>query len=283
MYAACSTDALGFPLSASESAAAIAQSGFESIVFNQLRREMSLPLPQMQALLAAHKLTPAAFKLDVEFRDSQAAFEQSLEAFVPVAEYAHALHIPCCFSFVKPFSQTLTYLENFALHRTRLEAIARLLASYDMTLALEFVGPPSLRIGQKYTFIHTLEEMQELIAAIGTGNCTVLLDAYHWDLALQTDDDFQKLSAKEIGLVHVNDAPAGIPAAEQEDMCRCMPGETGVLRIGAFLDGIRRTGYQGPVVCEPFSRRLRALPFSQALAETTASFAKIGVPLHLPS
>ena len=281
MYAACSTDALGFPIPISEAAVQIAQAGFRSVVLNDLPRDSALPLEEMQALLARTGLSPSAFKLSVEFRESKHQFEEEFKAFRAVSDYAERLGIRRCFSFVKPFSQERTYLENFRLHCERLKDVALLLADHGMVLALEFVGPPSLRTHTKYSFIHTLEELLELCAAIGTGNCLPLLDSYHWDLAGQTPEDFRKLSGGgQIGLVHVNDAPAGIARELQEDMVRCLPGETGVLKIQAFMDGIAAAGYDGPVVVEPFSKRLTQMPFEEALRETAASLKKIGVPME---
>ena len=63
----------------------------------------------------------------------------------------------------------LTYEENFNLHRERLGEAARILKKYGISLGLEFLGPPKLREGKKYEFIHTLDQMLDLCRAIGTG------------------------------------------------------------------------------------------------------------------
>jgi sugar phosphate isomerase/epimerase len=71
--------------------------------------------------------------------------------------------------------------------------------------------------------------------------------------------------------VHVNDAPAGIPVDEQIDNTRCLPGETGVLDIAAFLKILNTIGYDGPVTAEPFSKRVNEMPSEEALKVTAES------------
>jgi sugar phosphate isomerase/epimerase len=58
----------------------------------------------------------------------------------------------------------------------------------------------------------------------------------------------------------VNDAPVGIDVDAQLDNVRRLPGETGVIDIAGFLQALAQIGYDGPVVPEPFSQRLRDLP-----------------------
>jgi sugar phosphate isomerase/epimerase len=52
--------------------------------------------------------------------------------------------------------------------------------------------------------------------------------------------------------VHVNDAPVGVPIAEQVDNKRELPGDTGVIDIAGFLKALHKIGYNGPIVAEPF-------------------------------
>ena len=61
-------------------------------------------------------------------------------------------------------------------------------------------------------------------------------------------------------LCHLNDAPRGIPVEQQVDNRRGLPCATGVIDVKTFLGAMIRIGYDGPVVCEPFSQELRQMP-----------------------
>jgi sugar phosphate isomerase/epimerase len=75
--------------------------------------------------------------------------------------------------------------------------------------------------------------------------------------------------------VHVNDAPEGVPVDEQMDNVRDLPGATGVIDIGAFLGALEEMGYEGPVMIEPFSQRLRQMEREEAVAATAAALGKV--------
>ena len=47
----------------------------------------------------------------------------------------------------------------------------------------------------------------DLAAAIGTGNVGLLLDAWHLYTGGGSIDDLDKITAKDVVVVHVNDAP----------------------------------------------------------------------------
>lgn len=147
---------------------------------------------------------------------------------------------------------------------------------YDISLGLEFLGPPKLRAGKKYEFIHTLDQMLELCRAIGTGNMGILMDVWHWDMAGQTFEDFAKFPDESwVVCAHIMDAPAGIPREEQEDVVRALPGSTGVLRIGEFFEGLKNMGYTGPVLAEPFVKELGEMEFEKAVAVVSEAIDKV--------
>ena len=64
---------------------------------------------------------------------------------------------------------------------------------------------------------------------------------------------------QDIVLVHVNDAPKGIPVDEQLDNTRDLPGATGVIDLPGFMGALQSIGYDGPVTVEPFCKRLNDL------------------------
>jgi sugar phosphate isomerase/epimerase len=60
-------------------------------------------------------------------------------------------------------------------------------------------------------------------------------------------------------VVHVNDAPAGIARDDQIDTVRTLPMETGIIDLVGFMRALQEVGYDGPVMPEPFSRRINDL------------------------
>ena len=94
-----------------------------------------------------------------------------------------------------------------------------------------------------------------LAAAIGTGNVGLLFDVWHWYTSHATFDDVRKLGKDDVVYVHVNDAPAGIERDDQQDLVRCLPGETGVIPVPELLQILKQIGYDGPVVPEPLSEK----------------------------
>jgi sugar phosphate isomerase/epimerase len=140
---------------------------------------------------------------------------------------------------------------------------------------LEFVGPKTSRAKRTYRFLYTLEGMLALAAAIDTGNVGLLLDLWHLYTAHGSNDQVLELTNADVVVVHVNDAPAGVPIDDQLDNVRALPGETGVMDIAGFMAALQAIGYDGPVTAEPFSQRVRELPAEQAVAVTAASMRKI--------
>jgi sugar phosphate isomerase/epimerase len=73
---------------------------------------------------------------------------------------------------------------------------------------------------------------------------------------------------------HLNDAPAGIPVDQQRDGTRALPCATGVIDLKTFLGALVNIGYDGPVLAEPFDKKLNALDNEAAVAATAAAMKK---------
>lgn len=150
---------------------------------------------------------------------------------------------------------------------------ARILADNGIRLGLEYVGPKTSRQGKAHAFVHTMNQMSELCEGVGD-NCGYLLDAWHWYTAREDALHLQRLSVEQVVDVHVNDAPDK-PVEDQIDNQRCLPGETGVIDIATFLGSLQAIGYDGPVMVEPFSQRVREMAADDACAATAASLKKV--------
>jgi sugar phosphate isomerase/epimerase len=113
-----------------------------------------------------------------------------------------------------------------------------------------------------------------MIAEIGRDNVGFLLDTWHWYTAKETEADLLTLKGSDVILCHMNDAPQGVPVDQQIDSRRELPSATGVIDLKAFLGAMLKIGYDGPIVCEPFSQELRKMPAEQALATVAAAMKK---------
>ena len=275
MYKTLAPDCIGHPVTLDVSAPVAKKYGFAGI-WLKLERDAQMPVERTRALLKEYELRAAGFGLTVDYRKDEATYERGMEDWEAYVRYAKECGITRCISWIIPFSESLSFEENFALHVKRLRPVAEILEHYGMQFGLEFLGPPKLRRNVKYEFIHDLDGMLTLCEAIGTKNMGILMDVWHWDLAGQCYEDFRKLgNEKRIVAAHIMDAPAGIPPEEQEDRVRALPGSTGVLRIGEFFRGLTDLGYTGPVLAEPFEKSLEKVSFEEAVKIVSASIDQV--------
>ncbi|MBI1881617.1 MAG: sugar phosphate isomerase/epimerase, partial [Chloroflexi bacterium] len=232
-------------------------------------------LAYVQDLFASAHVQPGSWGFPIDFRRDEAAWRQNLDALPRLADVAQALGCERTATWIMPCSDELEFQANFDFHVTRLQPAARILSDYGCHLGLEFVGPKTMRSTQRYEFIYTLAGMLELGQAIGMDNVGLLLDAYHLYTSHGSLDEVRRLTKRDVVVVHVNDAPAGVAVDGQLDNVRALPGETGVLDMVGFLQALQAIGYDGPVTPEPFSERLRALLPATAVQEAGQAMRRI--------
>lgn len=264
MYKVLSTDCIGFALPFKDVARTISAQGYEGFWFN-FERDCGITAAETKDILAHNSLRPAGFQMPVNLRKDRATFEEDMRKLPELARFAQEVGLDRCITAIAPGSDDRDYAANFVHHRDMLIDVAEVLDDYGIKIGLEFVGTPEKRRTRRFEFIHDLDQMLDLCAAVGTEQCGLLLDIWHWEMAGQTESDFKKITSPEhIAVVHINDAPAGRGPDEQVDAERCLPGETGVLDIASFFREILSLGYDGPVIVEPFDATLSTLPFAEA-------------------
>ncbi len=263
MYPALSPGMIGVSMPFEDCAKLAAEAGFRGITVN-----LAADPDATRRTLEAHKLQPAAWGLPVEFRKDEAAFQDGLKKLPAVAKVAKSIGATRCSTWMLPFSDELTFDEHFTLFETRLRPCAEVLAEHGCRLGLEFVGTKTMRDGHKFEFIHTQQGMLELCRAIGTPNLGLLFDSFHWYTSHGTRDDIGALSDALVVDTHINDAVQGRTSEEQIDNERKLPGETGVIDLMGFLQGLKAIGYSGPVTPEPFSQRVRDMAPAEAIRAT---------------
>jgi sugar phosphate isomerase/epimerase len=273
MYPALSPGAIGVSLPFEEAARLAAAAGFRGVSVDLGAAQKD---PEgVRRVLQASNLAPTAWGLPVEFRRDEGTFRDGLARLPDLAKAAKAVGADRCSTWILPFSDTLSFEENFALHRDRLRACAEALAEHGCRLGLEFVGPKTARQGHRHEFVYSQAGMLELCRAIETGNVGLLFDSFHWYTSHGTLKDIARLSDALVVDVHINDAAEGRGPDEQIDNERRLPGESGVIDLVGFLRGLEAIGYTGPVTPEPFSQKLRSMSPEEAICTTAEALLKV--------
>ena len=207
--------------------------------------------------------------LPVDFRKSEDVFKDGLQALPDVAKGLQQAGVTRMNTWIMPRHDTLTYMENFKQHATRLREIGTILADHNIRFGLEYVGPLTLRSQWKYTFVHSLKELRELLVAIDRSNVGIVLDSFHWFTAHETVEDLLTVKNEEVVACDLNDVPVGRTRDEQIDGQRMLPASTGMIDIKRFLQALVTIGYDGPVRAEPFNKELNDLPNEAAVSATS--------------
>jgi sugar phosphate isomerase/epimerase len=256
MYKALSPHALGIEVNSLQEAIDVAKAaGFDGVEFNAAEVADLVDrhgADHVKALFDGAGLKPAGWGLPTDWRGDEAKWKAGLEELPRLTKAARAVGGFRTMTWIMPCSNDREMEENRKFHIERFTPIAQILRDHDCRLGLEFIGPKTLRDSQKHSFIHTMEEMLEMGAEIGP-NVGLLLDCFHWYTSGGTTDDIRDLLTPEnVVYVHVNDAKFGVPADEQIDSRRALPGATGTIDIKGFLMTLQQIGYDGPVTPEPF-------------------------------
>lgn len=260
MYLALSAGNLGLDIPFSEAVKLAGKHGYGGIELDPKAVMDQYGLNRAQDLLGQHGVMASGCGLPVPVQCESDQYEQALAALPGYAKAAQALGIHRCSTWIMSWSDELAFDANFEAHVRRIKPCASILADHGLDLGLEFLGPQTLYEGKR-KFITTPKGMLELGAAVGTGNVGLLFDAYHaYSGGMDMGDCFGDIEdERQITLVHINDAKAGQPLETLLDQVRYLPGEGGGIDLKAFLGGLQRIGYTGPVVVEPFSETLRGI------------------------
>jgi sugar phosphate isomerase/epimerase len=269
MYTTIGPEALGIRgLSLSEAIALARDSGFEGLCapIRLIADEVEArDVESVRNEFAQAGVRPAHWNLPVAWRDD-AQYAADLSDLPRLAAVAREMGQARAATFMPSGSDESPFAENFAWHVARLRPIAEVLRDEGIRFGIEYIGPKSYRDAFRHEFIYTLDGLMELIAAIDVDNVGVMLDSWHLAASSGSPADIERLTNDDIVVVHVNDAPAGIPWDEQIDTVRVLPGETGVIDLAGFMRALQKLGYDGPVMPEPFSQRVNDLAAHDPLA-----------------
>jgi sugar phosphate isomerase/epimerase len=201
------------------------------------------------------------------------AFRAGLTQLPEMAARTAAIGAPGFIRRLAPWSDSLTYRRHFDQMTRRVACCAEILAAHGQRLRLEYLGPRTAWAGGRFTFIHTLVELAELIRATGARNVGFQLDSFHWHTAGEGIEDL--LLALEIGIVclELNDT---VPGRERQiDRERRLPSTDGEIDMKTFLRTVLEGGYDGPLHTEPHDVDLRVIQPEQAIALAAAALRSV--------
>lgn len=273
---ALSCGAIGVKASPREAIDLAQRFGFEAVEPSAdfLARLADDELASLLAELKNKHLAWGAAGLPVDFRGAEAGFAESLKRLPDFARSLARAGVSRVCTWLSPSHSSLTYVANFRQHARRLREVAKVLGDQALRLGLEYVGPKTSWTANRFPFIHSMAEMQDLLAEIGCPNVGFMLDSWHWYTAHETPADLLSLRNADVVCCHLNDAPPGIAVDQQVDNRRDLPAATGVIDLKAFLGALVQIGYDGPIMAEPFRPDLRTLPRDEALGLVAAAMKK---------
>jgi sugar phosphate isomerase/epimerase len=276
MRLSLSCGSIGVKASQTEAMGLAKRHGFDAVepylsYISELTPEQTADLV---ADLRAKSLVWGCAGLPVEFRRDDSQFRKDLDQLPQLARAGQRADVVCVGTWISPGHPTMTYVQNFRQHASRLREVAVILKDHGQRLGLEYVGTKTSRASAKHPFIHSLAETQDLIAEIGTGNVGIVLDTWHWWQADDTEAEIRSLRAVDVVAVDLNDAPAGVAKDQQRDNRRELPAATGVIGVRAFLEALQAIGYSGPLRAEPFNQTLNDLEDEAACAAAIGALRK---------
>lgn len=250
--------------------------GYESIAPDSgyLAKLSDDDLAKLKSRMSEGKIAFGAAGLPVDFRGDEAPFREGMKSLAAFAAPLRRAGVTRVGTWLRPCHPALTYRANFDQHARRLREVATVLGDHGLRFGLEYVGPKTSWTAERHPFVHSMAEGKELIAAIGKPNVGFVLDSWHWYTAGESVDDILALTNADVVACDLNDAPAGIPVDQQQDLTRDLPAATGVIDLKAFLGALVQIGYDGPVRAEPFKASLNKLPKEESIATAAAAMKK---------
>ncbi|QDU96171.1 sugar phosphate isomerase/epimerase family protein [Lignipirellula cremea] len=114
----------------------------------------------------------------------------------------------------------------------------------------------------------------QVVQQVGDPDATLILDSFHNWNSLSTLDDLHPIPIERISHYHINDAHPAIPAGEQTDPDRVMPGD-GPIDLAAEIALLQEKGYAKTISLELFNRELWEQPPAEVLQTCMTRLRKL--------
>ncbi len=103
--------------------------------------------------------------------------------------------------------------------------------------------------------VSSLSQAWRVVQEVDHPDATLILDSFHNWNSSSTEADLCAVDVDRISHYHINDAALHIPAGQQRDPDRVMPGD-GQINLAAEVKILREKGYSGAVSLELFNAEL---------------------------
>jgi sugar phosphate isomerase/epimerase len=274
MFASLNTNMIGHPMPPAEAIALAARHGFDGVDLNAdalEQPEATRDLLDEAGLRPGRVMGLLPGKTDAD----DAAWDAALDRLDDLAARAATAGLRRTTLVVLPFHPTLPADANEQRLVQRLKQAAPILADHGVAVGLEYVSQPTRRAGQPNPFVHDLAGLLPIVERVDHPAVGLLIDSFHWHCAGETAADLRRLPASRVVVVHVADAPAGVPMDTLVANRRALPGATGDVDHAGFFDALRGIGYGGPVTAEPFDPALGELGADEAADRTAAALRRV--------
>jgi len=152
------------------------------------------------------------------------------------------------------------------LFKEALLELAPMAAELNVALAIE---PVHAACAAEFTFLHTLDDVMELIEAVGSPAVKMVFDTYHLG---QDPDVVGRIAAvaRHVAIVQLGDARK--PPSEEQD--RCLLGE-GTIPLREIVQAFRAAGYDGFYDVELLGEEIEAIDYHELLEHAKRAFGQL--------
>jgi sugar phosphate isomerase/epimerase len=219
--------------------------GMDIDILDMQKQAAAYGVEYARRLMVSARLKSGVFHLPVRLDGSDADFAADLAELPARLEVAAGCECTRAVATLAPGSAEHSFKDFFELHRTRLNTIGDMLAPHNIMLGLGIRPEAAAREELPNAFIHTFEGLIGLVA-MAHERVGAVVDAWSLYVTGESVDLIGKVPKGRIVEVRLSDAPQGKPAAELAVTDRLMPGETGVIPVGAVVAAASAAGFDGP-------------------------------------
>ena len=203
-------------------------------------------VPHARRLMVSARLKSGTFHLPLDLTADEADYKEQLAALPKRLELAAAAEAARAVTTVAPASDERSFKDFFELYRKRLNDVGDLLAPHGIMLGLNIRPEAEAREGKTHQFIHTFEGLLGLVA-VAHDRVGAIVDAWALHVTGEPLEMIARVPQGRLVEVRLSDAPRDVAAAEMNHTHRLMPGDTGVIPMGAVLAQAKAAGFDGPV------------------------------------
>ncbi|NLF08022.1 MAG: sugar phosphate isomerase/epimerase [Pirellulaceae bacterium] len=152
------------------------------------------------------------------------------------------------------------------LAKAALAELAPFAAEQDVTLAIEPMHPGC---AGEWTFLHTIDDVMELLESVSHPRLKMVLDTYHLGLDGGLAERIPQI-ASSIALVQLGDARR--PPEHEQNRCRL---GAGIVPLGEIVAALKKCGYDGFYDVELFGEEFETEDYCALLEHAKEAFREL--------